>query len=388
MSTSLHWIHDEQSALATRNLVRRRREVVALPRGRCRIGGRELLNFASNDYLDLAHDPRVVVAAREALDAAGAGATASALVCGRSPWHSALEERLARFENQPAAILFPSGYAANVGTICALAGSEDALFSDRLNHASLIDGSRLSGARVHVYRHDDLGGLAADLKKAASARRRLILTDSVFSMDGDLAPLPDLCDLAERHGAILLVDEAHATGVFGSQGRGVAELQKVESRVSARVGTLSKAVGALGGFVAGPQALVDWLWNRARPQMFSTALPPSVCAAAVAAIEIIASEPGRREHLRLLCERFRGLLRGAGIERAASSVGPIVPVILSTPERAVEVATRLEESGFLVPAIRPPTVPEGTSRLRITLSSGHGFDDIEQLAAALRTALA
>src|SRR5262249_28577685 len=199
-----------------------------------------------------------------------AGAAASALVCGRTPWHVQLEDRLARFERQPAAVLFPTGFAANVGTIGALAGPGDMIFSDRLNHASLIDGCRLCGARIHIYSHDDLTELSRGLR-GPPAGRRLIVTDSLFSMDGDLAPLAQLCELAERHGAMLVVDEAHATGVFGEGGRGVAEQLGIEERALVRIGTLSKAVGALGGFVAGPQSLTDWLWNRSRPQIYSTA---------------------------------------------------------------------------------------------------------------------
>jgi 8-amino-7-oxononanoate synthase len=387
MPGPLDWIESELAALQSAGLRRLRREVLALPALRCRVNGRELVNFASNDYLNLAHDPRVVAAAQAALVESGAGAAASALVCGRTPWHVALEERLARFERQPAAILFPTGFAANAGTICALAGADDAIYSDRLNHASLIDGCRLSGARLRIYRHDDLAGLEAELHKAPPRGRRLIVTDSVFSMDGDLAPLADLCALAERFEALLLVDEAHATGVFGAGGRGVAELMQVEDRVAVRVGTLSKAVGTLGGFVAGPLPLVDWLWNRARPQMFSTALPPAVCAAATEAIRIIEEEPARRARLLELAAMLRAGLTAHSIETVRGAVGPIVPVILQTPERAVEVARRLEESGFLVGAIRPPTVPQGTSRLRITLSSGHDPADIERLIAALQLAL-
>lgn len=387
MSESLKWIDDELASLEREGLVRRRRQVTSLPAARCVVDGRELINFASNDYLDLAHDPRVIAAAQQALTEAGVGATASALVSGRSSWHVALEDRLARFERQPAAVLFPTGFAANMGTICALAGKDDVIFSDRLNHASLIDGCRLSGARVQIYSHDDLAGLRNEIAKCSTSGRRLIVTDSVFSMDGDLAPLPELCDLAEQFDAILIVDEAHATGVFGANGRGVAELQGVENRVAVRVGTLSKGVGALGGFVAGPQNLIDWLWNRARPQIFSTALPPSICAAAAAAIHLIETEPERRQRLMQTAADFRRKIVAAGIETVSLAVGPIVPVILHTPERAVQVARQLEEVGFLVAAIRPPTVPQGTSRLRITLSSGHEPADIDRLVAALTTSL-
>ena len=387
MTDPLQWIDDELEALDRMGLRRKRREVTPLADGRCRVEDRELLNFASNDYLNLAHDPRVVAAAREALDRAGAGATASALVSGRTPWHVNLENRLARFERQPAAVLFPSGFAANVGTICALAGTDDTIFSDRLNHDSLIDGCRLSQARLRIYGHDDLAGLEGELGKCPARGRRLIVTDSVFSMDSDLAPLPALCDLAERYEAILLVDEAHATGVFGEGGRGVAELQGVEDRVTVRIGTLSKAVGVLGGFVAGPQSLIDWLWNRARPQIYSTSLPPAACAAARAALEIIETEPERRRYLLQLAGEFRGKLAEAGVKTVRNGAGPIVPILLETPERAMQVARQLEQEGFLVAAIRPPTVPAGASRLRITLTSGHRPADAAALAVALERIL-
>ncbi|MGE5194365.1 MAG: 8-amino-7-oxononanoate synthase [Deltaproteobacteria bacterium] len=386
MTDPLGWIDDELQALDRQGLRRRRREMTPLADGRCRVDGRELLNFSSNDYLNLAHDPRVVAAAREALDRAGAGATASALVSGRTPWHVELENRLARFERQAAALLFPSGFAANVGTICALAGKDDTIFSDRLNHASLIDGCRLSHAQVRIYGHDDLAELEGGLRKCPASGRRLIVTDSVFSMDGDLAPLPELCDLAERFRAILMVDEAHATGVLGERGRGVAELQGVEERVTVRVGTLSKAVGALGGFVAGSQPLVDWLWNRARPQIYSTALPPAVCAAARAAIDIIEAEPERRRYLLQLAGEFRRKLIEAGFATVRNGVGPIVPILLETPDRAMHAARQLEQEGFLAAAIRPPTVPPGTSRLRFTLTSEHKPADVEALVGALQRA--
>jgi 8-amino-7-oxononanoate synthase len=287
--------------------------------------------------------------------------------------------------------LFPTGFAANAGTICALAGKEDVIFSDRLNHASLIDGCRLSQARVLVYHHDDLAGLEHELEKSAwkgsGTGRRLIVTDTVFSMDGDLAPLLELCDLAERFEAMVIVDEAHATGVFGHGGRGVAEMMGVEHRIAVRVGTLSKGVGTMGGFVAGSHTLIDWLWNRARPQIFSTALPPSICAAAIEAIRIIETEPERRQRLLQLAAGLRRKIVDAGIETVPQAVGPIVPVILHTPERALQVARQLEEQGFLVGAIRPPTVPHGTSRLRITLCSAHEPADIDRLVAALVAAL-
>ena len=377
------WIVDDSTRWRAEGLWRSRRTVTSLPDGWCEIDGRRVLNFAANDYLNLAHDPRVVAAARRALDEAGAGATASALVAGRSPWHAALEERLSRFERQPAAVLFPSGYAANVGTLSALLGPDDVVFCDRFNHASLVDGCRLSGAKLRVYRHDALDGLRDALQAARGARRRAIVSDSVFSMDGDVAPLRDLCDLAESFEAMLIVDEAHAAGVFGEQGRGVAEELGVEGRPMLRIGTLSKAVGSIGGFVTGPPEVCDWLWNTARPQMFSTALPPSACAAAVAALDVIESEPERRARLREAARGLVAMLRKAGLDVPPGVDGPIIPILVGDAQRCVAAGEALLRQGFLVAAIRPPTVPHGTSRLRLSLSSAHGRTELQALAIAV-----
>ena len=400
----LDWLHSELDRLEADGLHRRRRCVRPLSGGRCVVDGRECWNFAGNDYLDLAGDPRVIAAAVEALQQAGTGARASALVCGRTEWHERLEERIASFEGTEAAILFPTGYAANVGAVSALAGPGDVIYSDRLNHASLIDGCRLSRAKLQVYPHCDIEALERELEKGASSEvaetvrstpltthpspptsppRRLIVTDSVFSMDGDLAPLPELCDVAERHGAMLLVDEAHATGVFGPRGRGVAEIQGVEDRGLIRVGTLSKAIGSQGGFICGPGPLIDWLWNSARTQMFSTALAPAACAAACAALAIIDSELERRERLLRMCDWFRSRLAESGIATTASSIGPIVPVTIGDATRTMHVAQRLEERGFLVGAIRPPTVSRGTSRLRISITAAHDEGVLDALAYTL-----
>lgn len=381
------WMSEELAALESAGLRRARRVVRPLPGGACEIDGRRLWNFASNDYLGLAGDPRVVAAAQAALAESGVGSRASALVVGRTEWHARLEQALARFEGQEAAILFPTGYAANVGTIAALVDENDVVFCDRLNHASLIDGCRLSGAKLRVFRHSELETLERELHKAYDSRRRLIVTDAVFSMDGDVAPLRELCDLAERFEADVLVDEAHGTGVFGEHGRGVCEQLGVEDRVAVRVGTLSKAIGTLGGFVAGSQSLVDWLWNKARPQVFSTALPPAICAAATAAIEIIQSEPERRTRLRHNREFVRLELAGRGIEVVADSAGPIIPIVLGDPEAVVAAQRKLEEHGCLVAAIRPPTVPQGTSRLRISLSAAHDESALKTLVAALQEAV-
>ncbi|MGE3317563.1 MAG: 8-amino-7-oxononanoate synthase [Planctomycetaceae bacterium] len=383
MPDRFDWISRELQRLDALGVVRKRRRVTSQAGGSCEIDGRCYRNFSSNDYLDLAHDPRVVEAAARALAEFGAGAGSSALVTGRTDWHARLEEMIADFEGQPAAVIFPTGYAANIGTVAALAGKEDAIFSDALNHASLIDGCRLSGAKVHVYDQTRLRELEESLRSATDYRRRFLITDTLFSMDGIAAPLAELCDLAEKYGAEVIADEAHATGVFGQRGRGLSEELGLEARIAVRVGTLSKAVGSLGGFVAGATPLVDWLWNRARTQMFSTALPPATCAAACAAIEIIQKEPERRAHLAQLSARLRSNLAAEGLAGNANGVGPVIPVILGTPDATMSVASGLQEQGMLVAAIRPPTVPEGTSRLRISVTAAHTLDDIDELTNAL-----
>jgi 8-amino-7-oxononanoate synthase len=348
------------------------------------VNGRPLLNLAANDYLCLAGDSRLVEAARAALAESGVGARASALVSGRTTWHEKLESHLAEFEQAEAALLFPTGYAANVGTIAALVDRDDSVFCDRLNHASLIDGCRLSGARLHVVPHLDLAALEDELKKTASRRRRLIVIDSVFSMDGDVADLPELIDLAERYDATLLIDEAHATGVLGEGGRGLAEHFHIHSDRLVRVGTLSKALGCQGGFVVGSSQLIDWLWNKARPQIFSTALPPAIAAAASAALDIVETEPARRTRLQSLSSSLRHRLTEAGLVIPKTRLStPIIPVVLQEERRTLAAAARLEDAGFLVAAIRPPTVPPGSSRLRISLHCDVTDEQLHRLAELL-----
>lgn len=380
---SLDWLDSELQRLSDHDLLRGRRTIRPLGDGWCDVDGHRCRNFASNDYLNLASNPRVLDAAQRALSEGGAGATASALICGRTIWHERLEQAIVDFEQTDAAIIFPTGYAANLGTIAALAHSNDIVFCDRLNHASLVDGCRMSGAKLRVYRHDRLDVLERELSKAHSESRLWIVTDSVFSMDGDLAPLADLCDLAERFGAELIIDEAHATGVLGKGGRGVCELSDAESRVAVRIGTLSKAVGCLGGFVACSEQLRDWLWNSARTQMFSTALPPSVCAAATASLQIIRDEPQRRDRLHSLSRQLVEQLRTSGLNVPEGVAGPIVPVLLGEAQATVDAASRLFDAGFLVGAIRPPTVPQQTSRLRVCVSTAFEEADIDELAAAI-----
>jgi 8-amino-7-oxononanoate synthase len=373
---SFDWITNELQALDAAGLRRRPRVCEPLPHGRCRVDGAELVHFASNDYLGLAGHPRVIAAALDATSRYGTGGRASALVSGRTPLHAELEQAIADFEGTEAAVLFPTGFAANVGAIGSLVESGDVVFSDRLNHASLIDGCRLSKAKLRVYSHDELGQLADELAKCRDARRRLIVTDSLFSMDGDAAPLVELVELAERTGSMLLVDEAHATGVYGPHGRGWCEEVGVSDSFCVRVGTLSKAIGSQGGFVAGSQLLCDWVRNKARTQMFSTSLTPGACGAALESLRRINAEPDRREHVRSLSRLLRAELVATGWSAIGEPDCPIVPLIVGEPNTAVQLSALLQERGFLVPAIRPPTVPRGTSRLRVSLTADHTPEDI------------
>jgi len=382
------WIDDELQKMRAAGLFRSRRTFKPVEDGRCILDGRELVNLSSNDYLNLAHDERVVSAATTVLPEMGVGARASALVSGRTEWHTRLEECLARFEGAEDAILFPSGYAANLGVISAIANEQDTIFCDRLNHASLIDGCRLSGAKLRVYRHDNLDKLKRELEKAGGVGKKIIVTDSLFSMDGIPAPLVLLCDLAETHSASLIIDEAHATGVYGASGKGLAEELGVEDRVTIRIGTLSKAVGTMGGFVAGSRSLIDWLWNRVRTQIYSTALPPAICAAACEALKIIQTEPDRRRLLHAQADFLRNELHKVPTISVVGLSGPIIPVILKKPDLTMKIAEDLQQAGFLVGAIRPPTVPDGTSRLRISVTCAHQRDDLERFLKALDRSLA
>jgi len=346
------------------------------------LDGRSCVNFGSNDYLGLAGDSRLVDAVRRAMVEDGFGAGASPLICGRAARHDALESALARFEGTESAIVFSSGYAANSGTIAALVGPGDAVYTDEKNHASIWDGCRLSRADVRVYRHADADHLAGLLAKAHRHRRRLIVTDTVFSMDGDLAPLTQLAEIADRYGAMLMVDEAHATGVFGELGRGLCEVCDVEDRVPIRVGTLSKALGGTGGFTAGGRLLTSWLFQRARPYVFSTAFPAALAAAALTALEIVRAESAGRRKLLERAELLRNALRGQGWN-VGRSQSQIIPIIVGEARKAVDLSAALWDAGFFVPAIRPPTVPEGEACLRLSLTTSHDESRIAQLLKTL-----
>lgn len=379
----MSWIVDALESLE-RQTLRRRLVVRDGPQrpGSVVIDGREMVHFGSNDYLGLADDDRVADAVVVAVRQHGWGSGASPLVAGRSRLHARLEAELAQFENARAALLFGSGYAANVGAVTALVGPGDTVFSDALNHASIIDGCRLSGATVRVYPHGDVDTLADMLERARAGARRLIVTDGLFSMEGDVAPLAALAGLAKRHGAMLMVDEAHATGVLGDRGRGASEMAGVDELVDVRVGTLSKALGSIGGFVAGSSHLVEWLANRARPYVFSTAMPAAACAAGIEALRIVRDEPDRRTGVLDRAQRLRSQLHKAGFD-VGRSVSQIVPIVVGSADRAMRLSMALRKSGLFVPAIRPPSVPEGRSLLRVSLSHGHTDEMIDRLVGEL-----
>ncbi len=381
-SDRLAWIEAELAALEASGLRRRLRTREGPQAARLVLERDELINFGSNDYLALAADPRLASAAAEAVRQEGLGSGASPLITGHGSCHRRLEQRLAEFEGTEAALLFTSGFAANLGAVAALVGPGDVVFADRKNHASLLDGCRLSRADVRVYPHGDVERLDALLAKAGKYRRRLIATDGLFSMDGDLAPLAELADAAARGDAMLLVDEAHATGVFGPQGRGVAEQLGIEHRIDVRIGTLSKALGSAGGFVAGSRPLIDWLVNRARPYVFSTAAPAATAAAALAALDVVRDEPQRRRGLLGRAETLRRELaqQGWNVGRSASQ---IIPLLVGEPDRAMRLSAGLLDRGLFVPAIRPPTVPQGEACLRISLTAGHTEEMISRLLDAL-----
>ncbi len=364
------------------------------------IDGQARLSFGSNDYLGLSQHPALIAAAQQAAARYGVGATASPLVCGHSPAHEALELELAALVGLPRALYFYAGYAANVGIIPALVGRGDAVFSDALNHACLIDGIRLSRAELHVVPHADLDALAQALQ-ASTARRKLVVTDAVFSMDGDVANVPALMALCERHDAWLMIDDAHGFGVLGEHGEGTLSYHGMagcngvapawQGRMDRLIymATLGKAAGVAGAFVAGEPSMVEWVLQKARTYMFATATPAMIAEALRASVRVIQTEDGRRSHLRALQQRLREGLAAAGLPwQLLPSDTAIQPLVIGRNEDALAVMSKLDAQGVWVPAIRPPTVPEGTARLRISLSAAHTLDQVDQLCRALAQAVA
>ena len=367
MSNLNDQLEDELAQLHGAGLYRQFRTLQSAQGPRVSLNGRAVLNLSSNDYLGLADDPLLKAAAVAAIGRWGIGAGASRLVCGNLGPYQFLEEVLARFKRKEAALVFGSGYAANLGTIPALMGKADVVILDKLDHASIIDGARQSGAAIRVYPHLNLRKLEEILQQSQSYRRRLIITETVFSMDGDLAPLPEIVELKEKYDAWLMLDEAHATGIFGNERRGLAEQFRVEDRIDITVGTLSKAFGCAGGFVVGDRTLVDFLRNRARSLIYSTALPPAICLAAATAVEFVMSSGGAQrrdqlwDHVRVL-----------------GAQSPIHPIVVGAERAAVDLSERLLRDDIFVPAIRYPTVPKEKARLRVTVSAAHTTADIQQ----------
>jgi 8-amino-7-oxononanoate synthase len=377
---------EELSALEAQGLLRSLETQRSRPGAEIELStGERLINFSSNDYLGFAGDRSIAAIFARAVQDWGSGASASRLVCGDFDPHHQLENALARFEGTEAAVLFGSGYAANCGLVPTFAGRDDVVLSDALNHASLVDGCRLSRARVEVYEHRDVDALAQALRRArgTGARRILVATDTVFSMDGDVAPLREIAEACEREGAILAVDEAHATGVLGPRGAGLVAELRLSDRVDLRMGTLSKAAGVLGAYVACSQACRNLLVNRARSLVFSTALPPALAEAARVALWHLSGDEGeaRRAKLRRSIGRLAAGLRELGLP--AGEVTPIFPIVLGAPENALRAAAMLRRRGLYVRPIRPPTVPDGTSRLRIALSAAHEEEHVDRLLDAL-----
>jgi 8-amino-7-oxononanoate synthase len=342
------------------------------------VDGRRVLSFCSNDYLGLANHPEVIAAFQRGADDYGVGSGAAHLVNGHTRAHQALEEELAAFCGHERALLFSTGYMANLGAVGALVGRGDAVFEDRLNHASLIDAGLLSNANFKRYPHGDTVTLAQQLA-ASTAQEKLIITDCVFSMDGDIAPLPELAALAQQHDAWLMVDDAHGLGVLGASGRGTLEHCGLSANeVPILMGTLGKALGTAGAFIAGSNDLIEWLIQAARPYIYTTAMPAALAEATRASLKLIDDEPWRREHLRSLIAQFKHGTAQLGIELMPSST-PIQPILIGEAAHAMQISTKLLDTGIQVTAIRPPTVPQGSARLRVTLSAAHSAEDVDAL---------
>jgi glycine C-acetyltransferase/8-amino-7-oxononanoate synthase len=377
-------LNDELQALKNAGLLRKVPGVEARSATHIRIDGRELLLMASNDYLGLSQHPQLISAGARAAEQWGAGSGAARLISGSSALFDALEKRLADFKHTQAALVFSTGYMANLGLLSALAGADDIIFSDELNHASIIDGCRLSRARVSVYPHVDIAALETQLQQSGHYRRRIIVTDALFSMDGDIAPLPRLLELARTHDAVLIVDDAHGTGVLGPDGRGtIAHFGLKDCNRLIVMGTMGKALGCFGAFVAGSRVLIDYLVNRARSFIFTTAMPPANVASALAALDLVEQEPTLRERLQENTDFMHSELRSLGFDLGSSQT-QIIPIMAGEASTAVAMAADLMEQGIFLQAIRPPTVPQGAARLRLTITALHTRQQLEQVVTALK----
>ena len=378
----MKYISDELNKIKKTGLYRELKVIGNAQESHIEIEGKTFLSFCSNNYLGLANNPSVVKAVKDAVEEYGWGAGASRLVSGNMTLHETLENVISRFKGKDTALVFPTGYMANLGAISSLVSKGDLVICDKLNHASIIDGCRLSGADFRVYAHCDMEKLENILRKSSRYNRKLIVTDSVFSMDGDLAPLPDIVRIAGKYKAMVMVDEAHGTGVFGRNGRGVVEHFNLNNEIDIIMGTLSKAIGSLGGYVTGDNDLINYLRNKARSFMYTTALPPAVCAASIAAINLIKRDPSIRESLWHNVRFINDNLKLLNFN-LISSESPIIPILVGDAQKAVDMSKSLYERGILIPAIRPPTVPVNSSRLRMTVMSTHTKEDLEILLEVL-----
>lgn len=378
----IDFILSELHTLQDRALLRDYKTIEGAQDSCVRINGNSYLSFCSNNYLGLANHPKIKQAAMEAIQQYGWGTGASRLVSGSMTLHRELEKEIATFKGTEASLLFPTGYMANLGALCALVSKGDIVIGDKLNHASIIDGCRLSGATFRIYPHKDVSKLESLLQRSSGYRRKLVVTDSVFSMDGDTAPLEVIAGLVKRYDALLMVDDAHATGVFGKQGKGLIKHCGLEGTIDVVMGSLSKAVGSIGGFLAGSKPLIDFLKNKARPFVYTTALPPAACAASLAGLTLIQEDTSLMDRLWKNIHGFQSQL--SGFANTITVESPIVPLIVGTAEDTVNASQQLYYQGILIPAIRPPTVPPGTSRLRISFMATHTDGDIRRLIDALQ----
>jgi glycine C-acetyltransferase len=372
----LDYLDAELQSLRDQGLYRPLRVLHGEQRAHTVVDHRSVVNLSSNNYLGLTTHPRLRERAREALDRLGVGTGSVRTIAGTMAIHVELEERLAAFKNTEAAVVFQSGFTANAGTVSSILGKDDVIVSDALNHASIIDGARLSRATIKVFPHRDVAAARALLEGTPRGTRTLLITDGVFSMDGDLGPLPALCDLAEEFGSIMMVDDAHASGVFGTNGRGTVDHFGVHGRVQVQVGTLSKAMGALGGYVAGPRVLIEFLHRRARPFLFSTSHPPSVAATCLAAIEVLEQEPQWMAQLWDNTRFFKAGLQAAGFDTGLSE-SPITPIIVGDGALAMTFSDRLFERGVFALGVGFPTVPQGKARIRTIVTATHTRDELQ-----------
>ncbi len=375
--SKLTWLTDELANLKQQGLYNTIRTIDSPQGAWIVVDGKRVLNFCSNNYLGLANDPRLRDAAKHAIDRFGAGPAAVRSIAGTLTLHRELEQRLAKFKGAEATIAFQSGFASNLGAISALVGKEDVVFSDELNHASIIDGCRLSGAKIVRYAHNDASGLEDVIKKESRYRRALIISDGVFSMDGDIAPLPDLVQVSERHDILLMIDDAHGEGVLGRGGRGIVDHFKMHGRVDIEVGTLSKAFGVVGGYVAGKKEIVEWLNQRGRPFLFSSALTAADTAACIAGVDILESSTELVDKLWDNARYFKTQMKGLGFDTGKSET-PITPVMLGEAPLAQKFSRALFDNGVFAMAIGYPTVPQGKARIRVMISAAHSREDLDR----------